>query len=105
LRIRKRVLGRGGGDDRGAALLKQMNISLLVDDFGTGYSSLNSPAQLPHRHRQNRSVLRRPMRESAKIEEIVRAVINLRATLGRYLFSKPLDAGAIEALLAEGRVW
>lgn len=73
----------------------------------------------------------RRMLESAKDEEIVRAVINLSATLGLrviaegietpghlarlrelgcdygqgYLFSKPVDAAAIETLLASQPVW
>jgi diguanylate cyclase (GGDEF)-like protein len=111
--------------------LKRMNITLLVDDFGTGYSSLSYLHSFPiDIVKIDQSFVRR-MLESAKDEEIVRAVINLSATLGLrviaegietaehlarlrelgcdygqgYLFSKPVDAGAIEALLAEGRVW
>ncbi|HYH06410.1 MAG TPA: EAL domain-containing protein, partial [Thermoanaerobaculia bacterium] len=111
--------------------LKRMNITLLVDDFGTGYSSLSYLHSFPiDIVKIDQSFVRR-MLESAKDEEIVRAVINLSATLGLrviaegietaehlarlrelgcdygqgYLFSKPVDAGGIEALLAEGRVW
>jgi diguanylate cyclase (GGDEF)-like protein len=111
--------------------LKRMNITLLVDDFGTGYSSLSYLHSFPiDIVKVDQSFVRR-MLESAKDEEIVRAVINLSATLGLrvvaegietaghlarlrelgcdygqgYLFSKPVDAAAIEALLAEGRVW
>ncbi len=73
----------------------------------------------------------RRMLESAKDEEIVRAVINLSSTLGLrviaegietaehlarlrelgcdygqgYFFSKPVDAAAIETLLAAEKVW
>jgi len=111
--------------------LKQMNITLLVDDFGTGYSSLSYLHSFPiDIVKIDQSFVRR-MLESAKDEEIVRAVINLSATLGLrviaegietaehlarlrelgcdygqgYLFSKPVDAAAIEALLAAGKVW
>ena len=111
--------------------LKRMDITLLVDDFGTGYSSLSYLHSFPiDIVKIDQSFVRR-MLESAKDEEIVRAVINLSATLGLrviaegietaehlarlrelgcdygqgYLFSKPVDAAAIEALLAEGRAW
>jgi diguanylate cyclase (GGDEF)-like protein len=111
--------------------LKRMNITLLVDDFGTGYSSLSYLHSFPiDIVKIDQSFVRR-MLESAKDEEIVRAVINLSATLGLkviaegietadhlarlrelgcdygqgYLFSKPVDAAAIEALLAAGKVW
>jgi diguanylate cyclase (GGDEF)-like protein len=111
--------------------LKRMDITLLVDDFGTGYSSLSYLHSFPiDIVKIDQSFVRR-MLESAKDEEIVRAVINLSATLGLrviaegietaehlarlrelgcdygqgYLFSKPVDAAAIEALLAEGRGW
>jgi EAL domain-containing protein (putative c-di-GMP-specific phosphodiesterase class I) len=73
----------------------------------------------------------RRMLTNAKDEEIVRAVINLSATLGLrviaegietaehlkrlrelgcdygqgYLFSKPVDAAAIETLLASNQTW
>ncbi|MDQ3280422.1 MAG: EAL domain-containing protein [Acidobacteriota bacterium] len=111
--------------------LKRMNITLLVDDFGTGYSSLSYLHSFPiDIVKIDQSFVRR-MLESAKDEEIVRAVINLSATLGLrviaegietaehlarlrelgcdygqgYLFSKPVDAAAIEALLAAEKVW
>ncbi|HEX8409595.1 MAG TPA: bifunctional diguanylate cyclase/phosphodiesterase [Thermoanaerobaculia bacterium] len=111
--------------------LKRMNITLLVDDFGTGYSSLSYLHSFPiDIVKIDQSFVRR-MLESAKDEEIVRAVINLSATLGLrvvaegietaghlarlrelgcdygqgYLFSKPVDAAAIETLLASQPVW
>ncbi|HEX8172498.1 MAG TPA: EAL domain-containing protein [Thermoanaerobaculia bacterium] len=111
--------------------LKRLNITLLVDDFGTGYSSLSYLHSFPiDIVKIDQSFVRR-MFENPKDEEIVRAVINLSATLGLrviaegietpahltrlrelacdygqgYLFSKPVDAAAIEALLAEERVW
>ena len=111
--------------------LKRMNITLLVDDFGTGYSSLSYLHSFPiDVVKIDQSFVRR-MLESAKDEEIVRAVINLSATLGLrviaegietgahlarlrelgcdygqgYLFSKPVDAPAIETLLASGKAW
>ncbi|HEY0140213.1 MAG TPA: EAL domain-containing protein [Thermoanaerobaculia bacterium] len=111
--------------------LKRMNITLLVDDFGTGYSSLSYLHSFPiDIVKIDQSFVRR-MLESAKDEEIVRAVINLSATLGLrvvaegietaghlarlrelgcdygqgYLFSKPVDAEAIETLLASQPVW
>jgi diguanylate cyclase (GGDEF)-like protein len=111
--------------------LKAMDITLLVDDFGTGYSSLSYLHSFPiDIVKIDQSFVRR-MLENAKDEEIVRAVINLSATLGLrviaegietaehlarlrelgcdygqgYLFSKPVDAAAIETLLAAGKVW
>ena len=111
--------------------LKRMNITLLVDDFGTGYSSLSYLHSFPiDIVKIDQSFVRR-MLENAKDEEIVRAVINLSATLGLivvaegietaehlgrlrelgcdygqgYLFSKPVDAAAIEALLAADKRW
>jgi diguanylate cyclase (GGDEF)-like protein len=111
--------------------LKRMDITLLVDDFGTGYSSLSYLHSFPiDIVKIDQSFVRR-MHESGKDEEIVRAVINLSATLGLrviaegietaehlarlrelgcdygqgYLFSKPVDAAAIEALLASQPVW
>jgi diguanylate cyclase (GGDEF)-like protein len=111
--------------------LKRMNVTLLVDDFGTGYSSLSYLHSFPiDVVKIDQSFVRR-MLESPKDEEIVRAVINLSATLGLsviaegietaghlarlrelgcdygqgYLFSKPVDAAAIETLLASGNVW
>jgi diguanylate cyclase (GGDEF)-like protein len=111
--------------------LKAMEITLLVDDFGTGYSSLSYLHSFPiDIVKIDQSFVRRMM-ESAKDDEIVRAVINLSATLGLrviaegietaghlarlrelgcdygqgYYFSKPVDAAAIEALLAQGTVW
>jgi diguanylate cyclase (GGDEF)-like protein len=111
--------------------LKRMNITLLVDDFGTGYSSLSYLHSFPiDVVKIDQSFVRR-MLESGKDEEIVRAVINLSATLGLrviaegietaghlarlrelgcdygqgYLFSKPVDAAAIEALLATNPSW
>ena len=111
--------------------LKRMNITLLVDDFGTGYSSLSYLHSFPvDIVKIDQSFVRR-MLENAKDDEIVRAVINLSATLGLrvvaegietaehlarlrelgcdygqgYLFSKPVDAAAIETLLAAEKVW
>jgi diguanylate cyclase (GGDEF)-like protein len=111
--------------------LKKMDITLLVDDFGTGYSSLSYLHSFPiDIVKIDQSFVRR-MHESAKDEEIVRAVINLSATLGLrvvaegietaehlarlrelgcdygqgYHFSKPVDAAAIETLLAANKVW
>jgi diguanylate cyclase (GGDEF)-like protein len=111
--------------------LKRMEITLLVDDFGTGYSSLSYLHSFPiDIVKIDQSFVRR-MLESAKDEEIVRAVINLSATLGLrviaegietaehlvrlrelgcdygqgYLFSKPVDAAAIETLLAADKTW
>jgi diguanylate cyclase (GGDEF)-like protein len=113
------------------AELKQMNITLLVDDFGTGYSSLSYLHSFPiDIVKIDQSFVRR-MFENAKDEEIVRAVINLSATLGLrvvaegietaehlarlrelgcdygqgYFFSKPVDAAAIETLLASNPVF
>ncbi|HET7435325.1 MAG TPA: EAL domain-containing protein [Thermoanaerobaculia bacterium] len=111
--------------------LKRMDITLLVDDFGTGYSSLSYLHSFPiDIVKIDQSFVRR-MLTTAKDEEIVRAVINLSATLGLrviaegietaehlarlrqlgcdygqgYLFSKPVDAAAIEALLASNPSW
>jgi diguanylate cyclase (GGDEF)-like protein len=111
--------------------LKRMDITLLVDDFGTGYSSLSYLHSFPiDIVKIDQSFVRR-MLDSPKDEEIVRAVINLSATLGLrviaegietaehlarlrdlgcdygqgYFFSKPVDAAAIETLLAAGTVW
>ena len=111
--------------------LKRMDITLLVDDFGTGYSSLSYLHSFPiDVVKVDQSFVRR-MTDSPKDEEIVRAVINLSATLGLrviaegietaehlarlrdlgcdygqgYFFSKPVDAAAIEALLAADKSW
>jgi diguanylate cyclase (GGDEF)-like protein len=111
--------------------LKRLDITLLVDDFGTGYSSLSYLHSFPiDIVKVDQSFVRR-MIESPKDDEIVRAVINLSGTLGLrviaegietadhlarlrelgcdygqgYLFSKPVDAAAIETLLAAQKVW
>ena len=111
--------------------LKGMDITLLVDDFGTGYSSLSYLHSFPiDIVKIDQSFVRR-MLESPKDEEIVRAVINLSATLGLkvvaegietadhlarlrdlgcdygqgYLFSKPVDAAGIETLMATNKTW
>jgi diguanylate cyclase (GGDEF)-like protein len=111
------------------AELKKLGITLLVDDFGTGYSSLSYLHTFPiDIVKIDQSFVRR-MLEIPKDDEIVRAVINLSATLGLrviaegieteahlsrlrdlgcdygqgYLFSKPIDATAMETLLTNSR--
>ncbi|HEY9750136.1 MAG TPA: EAL domain-containing protein [Allocoleopsis sp.] len=117
-----------------AALLRQLQtlkVQLCIDDFGTGYSSLSRLRQFPiHTLKIDRSFVG-TMRESVEDAEVVQAIITLAHNLGMdvvaegietpeqlahlrrlhceqgqgYLFSKPLNSQAAEALLAEGFQW
>ncbi len=42
--------------------LRALGVGLHIDDFGTGYSSLSVLQDLPHRHAEDRSLLRGPPR-------------------------------------------
>lgn len=111
--------------------LRDLGISLLVDDFGTGYSSLSYLQTFPIDIVKIDQSFVRGMAENPKDEEIVRAIVQLAEILGLrsvaegietgihlqylrklectygqgYLFSKPTDAAAAEALLASAPRW
>jgi diguanylate cyclase (GGDEF)-like protein len=111
--------------------LKRMDLTLLVDDFGTGFSSLSYLQRFPVDIVKVDQSFVRGMITNPKDEEIVRAVVNLAEILGLgvvaegietaehlahlkqlgcsygqgYLFSKPVDTTAIEALLRSNPQW
>lgn len=105
--------------------LKQRKINLCIDDFGTGYSSLSRLHNFPiSTLKIDRSFVSRigalgenleivqtivslaqslgmdVVAEGIEMEEQVNPLIELRCEYGQgYLFSKPLDSQAAEALL------
>ena len=108
--------------------LKESTVRLHVDDFGTGYSSLSYLCRFPvDAVKIDRSFVTQ-MTYSAENLEIVKAIVHLAKNLGMglvaegvenneqlgllkdlgcdyaqgYLFGKPLEAPAAEALLAQG---
>jgi len=107
--------------------LRQLGLEVAVDDFGTGYSSMNYLRQLPaNKLKLDRSFIGE-LGSSTKNDAIVRAMVGLAHGLGMrvvaegveereqllclgelgcdqyqgYLFSKPLPATAIPALLGK----
>ncbi len=109
--------------------LKAMGIKLSIDDFGTGYSSLSYLKRFPiDRLKVDQSFVR-DITSNEDDAEITRAIIGMAHGLGLkviaegvehedqlkflrwqkcddmqgYYFSRPLQAGAFEDLLASGR--
>jgi len=107
--------------------LQQLGLDVAVDDFGTGYSSMNYLRQLPAtKLKLDRSFINE-LGASKKNDAIVRAMVGLAHGLGMrvvaegvesreqllclgelgcdqyqgYLFSKPVPAAAVPALLAK----
>ncbi|MFN7710652.1 MAG: putative bifunctional diguanylate cyclase/phosphodiesterase [Holosporales bacterium] len=121
-----------GNLDRVTALfnrIRSRGIGIAIDDFGTGYSSLRYLSQLPFSSlKVDQSFIAR-LHESQTDQNLTRVIIRLAKLLGLsviaegielpqqlsqlvaleadygqgYLFSKPLSAQAIEAILHSGR--
>ncbi|WRH68284.1 MAG: EAL domain-containing protein [Planktothrix sp. GU0601_MAG3] len=113
------------------ARLKSYNIGLSIDDFGTGYSSLSYLHRFPLDTLKIDQSFIRNMGKKGRETEIILAIISLAHNLGMdvvaegvetqeqlnqlrqfnceygqgYLFSKPLSAEAIEALLHSDPQW
>jgi diguanylate cyclase (GGDEF)-like protein len=110
--------------------LRTMGIGVALDDFGTGYSSLAYLGKLPlDKIKIDQSFVRRLPRDG-EAAAIVRTVLSLCAALGKtvvaegieidaqrdylreggcqvgqgYLFSRPLPAAALEALIGQPAV-
>lgn len=111
--------------------LRTLGVKLDIDDFGIGYSSLERLYQFPiNTLKIDKSFVSR-IDAGGRNVEIVKAIVNLAHTLGMnivaegvetaqqltqlqaincefaqgYLFSKPLDAKAAEALLTSQPKW
>ncbi len=107
-------------------ILKEQGFSLALDDFGTGYSSLAYVRDFPFdKLKIDRSFVQ-GQKDKGRSLEIVKAVVNFGRVLGRevvaegieteaemqamqragvthlqgYLFSKPISAAHLEALIA-----
>lgn len=111
--------------------LKELGVRLSIDDFGTGFSCLGYLTQLPiDVLKIDRSFVAR-MTEDTRSLEIVRAIRQLARTFHMetiaegtetadhrrilnqmgceysqgYHFSRPLEASAVETVLATGKTW
>lgn len=120
------VMENAGAIDRLVGRLRDLGIELALDDFGTGYSSLSYLQRFPvHTLKIDRSFISRPGAGDVENAEIVRTIILLARNMGKevvaegvetdeqllrlrqlgcafaqgYLFSRPQDAAATEALL------
>ncbi|HEX8161541.1 MAG TPA: PAS domain S-box protein [Pyrinomonadaceae bacterium] len=109
--------------------LRALGLELAIDDFGTGYSSLSYLQRFPiHTLKIDRSFISPHGDEDRENAEIVRTIVLLARNMGKdvvaegveteeqlarlralgceygqgYIFSRPQDAGATEALLREG---
>lgn len=109
---------------------KAQNIRLSIDDFGTGYSSMANLRKFPIDTVKIDQSFVRKMTDDDECLEIVRATVTMAHNLSMdviaegvetaeqcrilkalkceygqgYLFSKPVDAEAAEALVARGRI-
>jgi diguanylate cyclase (GGDEF)-like protein/PAS domain S-box-containing protein len=121
------LMGHGDAAATTLAQLKELGIHLAIDDFGTGYSSLSYLHRFPiDTLKVDRSFIQRVDTDGEQLA-IVRTIITLAWNLGMevvaegvetlkqlaqlrslrceyaqgYLFSRPQDAAAIEALLSQ----
>jgi diguanylate cyclase (GGDEF)-like protein/PAS domain S-box-containing protein len=109
--------------------LRDLGVEIAIDDFGTGYSSLSYLHRFPiHTLKIDRSFISREGANERECDEIVRTIVVLARNMGKdvvaegveteqqlarlrqlgcaygqgYLFSRPRDAAATEALLRAG---
>ena len=111
--------------------IKETGVQLSIDDFGTGYSSLNYLHRFPidtlkidrsfvssiERGNENSEIVKTILylAKALKLNVVAEGIENIRQLnqlqlLGceygqGYLFSRPLPAGEVENLLAEGLHW
>ena len=121
------VLQSGHGGRALIARLREMGVRVAFDDFGTGYGSLSDLRSIPVDRIKIDRVFIKDSLSSANDASIVRAIISLARNLGLatvaegvedeaqeallrlfgcdevqgYLYSKPVPAGAFEALLRD----
>jgi EAL domain-containing protein (putative c-di-GMP-specific phosphodiesterase class I) len=107
--------------------LKEIGVRMSIDDFGTGYSSLSNLHRLPLDSLKIDRAFVTQMDESGESDEIIRTIVALARSLDLeviaegietkqqlnqlrmlecqmgqgYYYSRPLDAAAAEAYLAD----
>ena len=107
--------------------LRALGVRIALDDFGTGYSSLSYLQSFPFDKLKIDQSFIRNLLAGPSASAMVRAIIDLAAALGMettaegvedpaqveelrrqgcstvqgYLFSRPIDAGAVHTLLAQ----